>query len=68
MSDSIKGLIVMFDKDYKNEDAESIARAIRMIKGVGKVDFLVANIDDWLARNRVRHELKEKLWDVLKEA
>ena len=67
MSDRIKGLIVMFDKDYKIEDAESIAHAIRMIKGVGKVNSLVANLDDWLARNRVRHELKEKLWDVLKE-
>ena len=67
MSDRIKGLIVMFDKDYKNEDAESIAHAIRMIYGVAKADFLVANIDDYLARNKVRLELKEKLWDVLKE-
>ena len=67
MSDRIKGLIVMFDKDYKIEDAESIARAIRMIYGVAKADFLVANIDDYLARNKVRLELKEKLWDVLKE-
>jgi hypothetical protein len=67
MSDSIKGLIVMFDKDYKDEDAETIARTILMIKGVAKVNSLVANIDDFLARNKVRHELREKLWNVLKE-
>jgi len=38
-----------------------------MIKGVAKVNSLVANIDDFLARNKVRHELREKLWNVLKE-
>lgn len=65
MSDRIKGLIVALDNDYRDDDAEAIINAIRMVRGVSNVTTSVASSDDWMARDRVRMELHGKLLKVL---
>lgn len=39
MTDRIRKLIVILDQDYRDDDAESIANAIDMIKGVAQVEL-----------------------------
>ena len=66
MTDRIKGLTVLLEPDKREDDAECIINAIRMIKGVVSVESHVADIDHHLAVDTARRELANKLWDVLK--
>ncbi len=65
MTDRLKGCWVSFDRDIREDDAEGILNAIRMIRGVADAQPDVTNADDWLARSRVKHELRDKLIALL---
>ncbi len=70
MTDRAKAFLVHLDHDYRIGDkitgADRIRDAIAMIKGVTKVEPLVENVNDLIAHERVRQELVNKLWEVLK--
>lgn len=65
MTDRLKGLVVTLDQDYRIDDAEAIVNAIRQIKGVLSVSTSIATGEDYFNRERIRHELGEKLWAIL---
>lgn len=65
MTDRLKGVWVAFDRDIRVDDAEATISAIKQIRGVLAVEPSVASLDDWIAQQRVRRELGDKLWDVL---
>jgi hypothetical protein len=65
MTDRFKGLIVALDKDYRDDDAESIIEAIKMVKGVLEVKPVVAKIDDCVIKIRVAEEIEKKLYKAL---
>lgn len=67
MSDRIKGYIVTLAEDYRDDDAKPIQAAILMTKGVADVTPLVVDHVDFMARSRVRRELREKLYKVIEE-
>lgn len=64
MTDKLKGVHVAFEKDIREDDAETIINAIRMIKGVAEVKENVADAGDWMNREHVKHEIKGKLLDL----
>ncbi len=64
MTDRFNALVVVLDRDYRSDDAQAILDAIRMIKGVVAVEGNVLKPDDFIARVRVREEIREKIWDV----
>lgn len=66
MTNSLKGVFVSFDNDIMEDDAEFIMSAIKMIKGVQSVEANVVNADDWMNRERIRIEMKQKIYDSLK--
>ena len=66
MTDRLKGLIVSFASNVREDDAEEMIKAILMIKGVTDVSPLVANPGDWIVADRVRRQLSGKLSEVLK--
>lgn len=65
MTDRIKGLIVVLDKDYRDDDVKAIVDVIRMVKGVVAVRKSVTDAEDWMNRTRVKHELLDKLVSIL---
>lgn len=67
MTDRLKGAVVVFADDIREDDAKPILEAIRMIKGVASATGRVANMDDHMNRERVRHELEMKLVKVLRQ-
>lgn len=68
MTDRFNALIVVLDKDYRDDDAEPILEAIRMIKCVQSVTGNVKNFgESWIAESRIKHELRSKLFDVFKD-
>lgn len=65
MTDRYNALTVVLEKDIREDDAEALLNAIRQLRGVLSVHGNVADFDDQIAQDRVRHELGEKLWRVL---
>lgn len=65
MTDRYNAVTVVLDRDYRTDDAEAILTALRQIRGVLSVEPNVADISDHVADQRVRHELGQKLLDVL---
>lgn len=70
MTDRLKGCVVVFTDDFREDDAEPLLNAIRMLKGVASVhvDLDVTDHRDYVARYRVRHELRAKLFAAIDEA
>ncbi len=64
MTDRLKGLVVTFDKDIREDDAQEIFNAIKMIRGVLDVSSSVATYDDHMNRTRIDREYKQKIWDA----
>lgn len=68
MSESVRVLTVILDRDYKSEDLEPVLVAIRMVKGVAGVDASDLGIDllnREIAKDEVRREVRDKLGEVL---
>jgi hypothetical protein len=67
MTDRLKGLIVTFDCDVREDDAQAVIAAIKQLRGVIDVTGSVADFGDHMNRERIRQELRQKLWDALKD-
>ncbi len=65
MTDRYYALTVLLEKDVREDDAEHILHAIRMVKGVLKVEPHVSNPDLWAAETRARYALGRELLKVI---
>jgi len=65
MSDRINTITVVLEKETRDDDCEAILTALRMTKGVLRVTPNVADAGEYMAVERARHELSQKLWEVL---
>lgn len=68
MSDRIKGLTVTLRPDMRDDDAEHVINAIRLLSGVIDVRPHVADTDHHFrvmhAKEELRQKLRQILWDV----
>lgn len=67
MTDRHAGYIVTLDKNIREDDAEFILNAIRMIKGVLTVQPVVSNVDLHIAKDRADYEWRQKIHSLLRE-
>jgi hypothetical protein len=67
MTDRVKGLTVILEHDMRIDDAEYILKAISMIKGVVEVHPKINNPSDFIARGRLKSELREKFYKFLND-
>lgn len=65
MTDRFNGFTVVLERDIREDDAKPIIAAIRQLRGVLDVVPLVADSESYLAEQRARHELGQKLLDVV---
>jgi hypothetical protein len=66
MTDRYNTLTVVLERDIRDDDAEYIINAIKMIKGVADVSGNIADNDFYAAQVRVRRDITDKIWEVLK--
>lgn len=66
MTDRYNAFIVILERDIRDDDAQPVLNALRQIKGVLRVKPHIAGFEESIAYERVRQELIEKLWEVLK--
>ena len=64
MTDRIKGYIVTLEQDIREDDAEHITNAIRMISGVLSVAAIVGETGDHIIRERLKRKLMNQIMDV----
>ncbi len=65
MTTRLKGVLVTFEQDIREDDAEILINAIRMLRRVLDVVPVPNSVDDYIAEMRVKTELRKKLWEVL---
>ena len=65
MTNRIKGCTVVFERDIREDDAEAVLNAIRMVRGVLSVNPSLSTHEDWMAQERVKQEIGWKLWEIL---
>lgn len=66
MTDRYYALTVVLEKDIRSDDAERLIDAIHMLRGVLSVVPNVADSTTWMAEERAKIELKNKIFEVLK--
>jgi hypothetical protein len=65
MTDRLNTLTVALEKDIRVDDAQGLIDAILRMRGVLSVTGNVADGTAWMAEERARRELGEKLWQVI---
>lgn len=65
MTDRFLTVTVVLEKETREDDAEPILNAIRMIKGVLSAKGNVLDLTQYAAMTHARYELGEKLIDVV---
>ena len=65
MTDRYNTLTVVLERDIRDDDARPILDAIAQIRGVLKVSGNIASPESWMAEERAKREIGEKLWAVL---
>lgn len=66
MTDRVNGLIVTLKNDIRDDDIQAWIKSISMIKGVVSVVPNIADVGEYIARERVRQEFKSKLYELYK--
>jgi hypothetical protein len=65
MTDRYNSITVVLERDIRDDDAEPILSAIRMIKGVQSATGNVAEVSDYIAEQRAIRELGQKILNVI---
>ena len=68
MTTRIKAVTVVLQEDFR-EDADelrNICALIEQIRGVVAVEKIEVDPSDFVAQERAKHELAEKLWGLLR--
>lgn len=67
MTDTVKGAYIAFGKDVRIDDVQRIVDAIKMIKGVKSVKLNETDPDDYMNREIMKDELRDKFMDFYRE-
>lgn len=61
MTDRVRNLTVVLDRDVRTDDLEVIVAAINMIKGVHSISWNPVNGDDYVNRQVLKSDFHSKL-------
>jgi hypothetical protein len=67
MTDRHAGYLVTLADDIREDDAEAILTALRMVRGVQSVEPVLASIDQQIAQSRADGVWRERIYKVLSE-
>jgi len=65
MTDRIHSLTVVLEDAVREEGADALAAAIRMMRGVIEVAPNVANVDFYVARSQAAQRLRASVYEAL---
>ena len=65
MTDRYNALTVVLGTDMREDDAEQLIHAIKMLRNVISVEPNITNVESHIASTRVRTEIAQRLMEVL---
>ena len=65
MTDRYTTLTVVLDREIREDDAEAIIGAIRMVKGVLRVKGNIPDIGHYAAVELAKSEIRKEIMDIL---
>lgn len=65
MTNRYSTLTVALEQDIREDDAQALIQAIKMLRGVADVAGNVSDASQWLAETRVRRDLGDKVLAVV---
>jgi hypothetical protein len=65
MTDRIKGVTVVLEPNIREDDAQVIIDAIKMIRGVCDVQTHISNLDHYMAFSQARMEMEKDIYDLM---
>lgn len=68
MTDRIKGLTVVLERDFREDDVEALINAILVMRGVKHVVPHVAEAEDFVVRTRTISEIEKDVAKVFAKA
>lgn len=66
MSTRIKGFKIALAEDIREDDAEQVITALKMIKGVVGVEPLSGTAEDYILDIRVKARVRDALYELIK--
>lgn len=67
MTDRYAGFLVTLESNIREDDAEEILTALRMVRGVLSVEPAVSSFEVHIAEERARWKLEQRLIAVLRQ-
>jgi len=67
MTDRINYLTVVLEKNIREDDVQNLIDTIKMIKYVLTVEANVVNATSYVEEQRIKHQLKQKLFKIIEE-
>jgi len=67
MTDRYNALVVVLDRDIREDDAEHLINAIKMIKGVVDVTGNVSSPGEEATAVRIKRDMVEKMYGLIAE-
>jgi hypothetical protein len=67
MTDRHAGYIVTLSNDIREDDAEAVITALKMVKGVVGVEPVLADSSVHVAEMRIGSEVRQKLYQFIQE-
>ena len=65
MTDRYHTLTVVLEHDMRDEEVDLLVQAMRQLRGVTSVSAHVADYTSFMAEERAKRALRERLWQVL---
>jgi hypothetical protein len=66
VTDRVNALLVTLKKDMRDDDVRPLMDAIALLHNVARVSPNISGINDRIAEDRVRLDLEEKLFAVIR--
>ena len=67
MTDRLHGVLVHFTEPIRDDDAEQIINALKMVKYVGDVTPVVAEPGDYIAESRAFSRIRKQVYEKMGE-
>ena len=67
MTDRIKGVLITFEKDIREDDTQPIIEALKMIKGVLTVKPYITGMEDYMLYQKGHMDARMEMFDYLKK-
>jgi len=67
MTDRVKGFTVTLERDIREDDFQRIKEAVEMIKGVLHVEPVLVTSEDFMIKQRIKHDVTMNIIKLVKE-